>query len=60
MDDAIAWLMEGDPAIRWQTQRDLLDACLPPLQCQCLLDSSGAGCSDNLAQYQDCVIACTQ
>lgn len=26
MDDAIAWLMEGDPAIRWQTQRDLLDA----------------------------------
>lgn len=24
--DAVAWLMEGDPAIRWQTQRDLLDA----------------------------------
>jgi len=23
--DAVAWLMEGDPAIRWQTQRDLLD-----------------------------------
>lgn len=24
--DAVAWLMDGDPAIRWQTQRDLLDA----------------------------------
>jgi hypothetical protein len=24
--DAIGWLMEGDPAIRWQTMRDLLDA----------------------------------
>jgi hypothetical protein len=22
----IAWLLEGDPSIRWQTQRDLLDA----------------------------------
>lgn len=26
MEPVIAWLMEGDPAIRWQTQRDLLDA----------------------------------
>jgi hypothetical protein len=26
MDAIIAWLMEGDPAIRWQTMRDLLDA----------------------------------
>lgn len=25
-DDVIAWLMDGDPAIRWQTMRDLLDA----------------------------------
>ncbi len=25
-NDVIAWLMEGDPAIRWQTMRDLLDA----------------------------------
>jgi len=25
-NDTIAWLMEGDPAIRWQTMRDLLDA----------------------------------
>ena len=25
MQDVIAWLMEGDPSIRWQTQRDLLD-----------------------------------
>ncbi len=26
MDAIIQWLMEGDPAIRWQVQRDLLDA----------------------------------
>ncbi len=26
MDQIISWLMEGDPAIRWQTMRDLLDA----------------------------------
>jgi hypothetical protein len=25
-DDTIEWLMAGDPAIRWQTLRDLLDA----------------------------------
>jgi hypothetical protein len=25
-DDVITWLMDGDPAIRWQTLRDLLDA----------------------------------
>lgn len=25
-DAIIAWLMEGDPAIRWQTMRDLLGA----------------------------------
>ncbi len=25
MNAEIAWLMEGDPAIRWQTMRDLLD-----------------------------------
>ncbi len=25
MDQIISWLMEGDPAIRWQTMRDLLD-----------------------------------
>jgi hypothetical protein len=26
MNQALGWLMEGDPAIRWQTLRDLLDA----------------------------------
>jgi len=25
-DEVLDWLMEGDPAIRWQTMRDLLDA----------------------------------
>jgi hypothetical protein len=29
MDQIINWLMEGDPAIRWQTMRDLLDAPEP-------------------------------
>ena len=24
-DPTIAWLLEGDPVIRWQTMRDLLD-----------------------------------
>lgn len=27
-DEVLDWLMEGDPAIRWQVQRDLLDAPL--------------------------------
>lgn len=26
LDDVISWLMEGDPAIRWQTMRDLAGA----------------------------------
>jgi hypothetical protein len=25
-DDPIPWLLAGDPAIRWQTRRDLLGA----------------------------------
>ena len=29
MNDTIDWLMAGDPAIRWQTLRDLLDAPEP-------------------------------
>ncbi|WP_439647158.1 hypothetical protein [Cellulomonas triticagri] len=24
--DVVAWLLDGDPAIRWQTLRDLADA----------------------------------
>ena len=24
-DNVIAWLLDGDPAIRWQVMRDLLD-----------------------------------
>lgn len=34
MDTTIAWLLEGDPAIRWQTQRDLLDAPAPEWQAE--------------------------
>ena len=26
VDETISWLLAGDPAIRWQTMRDLLDA----------------------------------
>ena len=26
MDAVVEWLLEGDPAIRWQVMRDLLDA----------------------------------
>lgn len=26
MDDVVAWLLEGDPAVRWQALRDLTDA----------------------------------
>jgi hypothetical protein len=29
MDPVIGWLLEGDPAIRWQVRRDLLDAPEP-------------------------------
>ena len=25
-DQAVAWLLEGDPAVRWQVERDILDA----------------------------------
>lgn len=32
MDDILAWLLAGDPAIRWQVRRDLLDE--PPDACE--------------------------
>ena len=25
-DDLVAWLLEGDPSIRWRVHRDLLDS----------------------------------
>lgn len=34
MNPAIDWLMEGDPAIRWQTMRDLLDRPLEEWQAE--------------------------
>lgn len=34
MDPIIAWLLEGDPAIRWQTMRDLLDEPEPSWQAE--------------------------
>jgi hypothetical protein len=27
--DAVAWLLESDPAIRWQAMRDLINGCFP-------------------------------
>lgn len=34
MDPIINWLMDGDPAIRWQVMRDLLDAPEPEWQAE--------------------------
>jgi hypothetical protein len=31
-DQAIPWLLDGDPAIRWQTLRDLVDAPAPTVE----------------------------
>lgn len=32
MTNAVEWLLEGDPAIRWQVMRDLLDAPAPKVE----------------------------
>lgn len=45
MNDVIAWLLEGDPAIRWQTRRDLLDEppdCYEPDRSRVALEGWGA------------------
>jgi hypothetical protein len=34
------------------------DACLPKLDCPCLVNPSGAGCGDKLNVYGNCVSAC--
>jgi hypothetical protein len=34
MDAVVEWLMAGDPAIRWQTMRDLLDAPAPEVEAE--------------------------
>src|SRR5687767_5589361 len=34
MDATVRWLLEGDPAIRWQTMRDLLDAPLEEFEAE--------------------------
>ncbi len=34
------------------------DACVPKLDCACLVDPSGADCSAKLQVYGDCVTAC--
>ncbi len=45
MNDVTIWLLEGDPAIRWQTRRDLLDeplAAYEPDRAQVAKDGWGA------------------
>ena len=52
MSDIIDWLMEGDAAIRWQTQRDLLESPAVDWQSERLrVASSGWGA--RLLAYQD-------
>lgn len=43
-----------------EKQAACLDGCLSILQCECLLDSSSAGCQQNLQQYSDCIVPCVQ
>lgn len=34
------------------------DACLPGLDCNCLVDPTAAGCSDQINTYSNCITAC--
>jgi hypothetical protein len=54
MNDAatIAWLMEGDPAIRWQVQRDLLDGPEADFEAQ-RRQVAGEGWGKSLLEHQD-------
>lgn len=50
--NTIAWLLEGDPAIRWQTMRDLLDAPAAAVEAErCKVATSGWG--KQLLELQD-------
>lgn len=51
-DRTVRWLLAGDPAIRWQTKRDLLDAPLEEFEAiRSLVATSGWG--RRLLSYQD-------
>jgi hypothetical protein len=52
MDATIDWLMQGDPAIRWQTERDLLDAPARRWQ-RTRRETSKAGWGAQLLALQD-------
>ena len=52
MDPVISWLMEGDPAIRWQTMRDLLDTPAEQWQAE-QRRTSGEGWGARLLSRQD-------
>lgn len=50
--------LDCTPAVAKQSA--CLDACLPLLECECLLDASNPGCSDSLQKYQDCILPCIE
>ncbi|MCB0827053.1 MAG: hypothetical protein KDC26_12785 [Armatimonadetes bacterium] len=51
-EDALDWLMEGDPAIRWQTMRDLLDAPESEYQAE-RAKTATEGWGSKILDYQD-------
>jgi hypothetical protein len=52
LDEIIQWLLEGDPAIRWQTLRDLLDAPQETWQAE-RERTTQTGCVAQLLALQD-------
>lgn len=53
MDDSVEWLLAGDPAIRWQTERDLLDvdeATWASTRAQVAVEGWGKGLLDHQDQ----------
>ncbi len=52
VDEPVDWLLRGDPAIRWQTKRDLLDASTDEVEAErALVATSGWG--ERLLALQD-------
>lgn len=52
-DEVIAWLLEGDPAIRWQVRRDLLDDDEPSVAAERALVATQGWGADLLARQDD-------
>jgi hypothetical protein len=52
-DDSIAWLLEGDPGIRWQTLRDLTDASPDEVAAERARVAYEGWCPPRLARQRD-------